>query len=133
MDNLINIADLLEFLVQNELWQRTLLNGTSFYSFEDIHNELLSDNNNYDRYFRIYINIPNNSIMVHRIYCPDQKLNPSGVIEPRNSGVWLGYFRVPNNENPEEYINRLLNVLIENLNFLRNMNFGFCNRCWENN
>jgi hypothetical protein len=100
MRNIIHIANLLNFLIQSNHWQHVLRNNDniySFYHFSDIQDELVNNNNTYPRYFRIYINHPNTSILIHRIYCPDQKYGPAGIIEPTDSGIWLGYFRFPEN------------------------------------
>ena len=97
MRDLSQIANLLTFLSQNSNWQQVLRNNCELYNFRDVHEELLNGNNNYQRYFRIYINRPNTSITVHRIYCPDKMYSPAGIIEPSDNGIWLGYFRFPDN------------------------------------
>ena len=97
MRNLSQIANLLTFLSQNSNWQQVLRNNCELYNFRDVHEELLNGNNNYQRYFRIYINRPNTSITVHRIHCPDKMCNSAEIIEPSDNGIWLGYFRFPDN------------------------------------
>jgi len=120
MRDLSQISDLLDFLSQDNHWKLVLKNNSGFYNFKDIHEELFNLTNDYHRYFRIYINHPNTSIFVHRIYCPDKKFGPSGVIEPSDNGIWLGYFKLPDsqNENFQEQIgnlqNQIQNIVLKN-------------------
>jgi len=113
MKNLSQIKELLNFLSQNNYWKQVLNNGTDFYNFSDIHKELLAGPNNYSRYFRIYINHHHSSILIHHIYCPDQKYSPSGVVEPSETGIWLGYFKLPDlkNRNFQKEIKNLINQI----------------------
>jgi len=127
MRDLSQIANLLTFLSQNSNWQQVLRNNCELYNFRDVHEELLNGNNNYQRYFRIYINRPNTSITVHRIYCPDKMYSPAGIIEPSDNGIWLGYFKLPddipqhteeNLKNLTKHINHLNLELPEDNKFL---------------
>jgi hypothetical protein len=97
MESLSQIKDLLDFLSSDNHWKLVLNNNNGFYSIKDIHDELLNKKNDYKKYFRIYINHRNTSILVHRPYCPDQKFGPSGIVDPIENGIWLGYFKLPKN------------------------------------
>jgi len=134
MKGVNEIINILDWIARN--YSQLLKQNSELFTVKEILEDMYHNPRNYNRYFRIYINKPNKSIVAHKLYCPDQDIINRSGIKADSNFIWIAYLRIPDSDQnkdivDENIINKFLQDLYRTIFNETSDGFDKCKKCWS--